>query len=91
MNRSELVHAVAQRSGVPDGTADAVLTALADTLADAVQRGDDVRWAGVLTLEAVQRAGRTGRNPATGEPLEIPARRAVKLSAGSRLKAAVSA
>ncbi|GAB7191346.1 HU family DNA-binding protein [Kineococcus sp. NUM-3379] len=90
MNRTELVTALATRSGVPQEQADAVLTALDDVLVEAVRTGDTVRLPGLLTLERVERAARTGRNPRTGEELQIPASRGARLTAGSRLKQAAA-
>lgn len=89
MNRSELVAAVADSAGTTKADADAVLSALGDTLIDAVKKGDKVQIPGLLTVERVERAARTGRNPATGETLDIPAGYGVKVSAGSKLKSAV--
>ncbi|PPK93868.1 DNA-binding protein HU-beta [Kineococcus xinjiangensis] len=88
MNRRELTVALAQRSGVPEEQADALLTALGDVLVEAVAGGDDVRLPGVLSVERVERAARTGRNPRTGETLQIAAAYGVRISPGTRLKAA---
>lgn len=89
VNRSELVAAVADSAGTSKSDADAVLNALGDTLIDAVKKGDKVQIPGLLTVERVERSARTGRNPATGETLNIPAGFGVKVSAGSKLKNAV--
>lgn len=89
MNRSELVAAIADSAGTSKTDADALLTALGDTLIDAVSKGDKIQIPGLLSVERVERAARTGRNPATGETLNIPAGFGVKVSAGSKLKAAV--
>jgi len=89
VNRSELVAAVADSAGTSKTDADAVLNALGDTLVDAVKKGEKVQIPGLLTVERVERAARTGRNPATGETLNIPAGYGVKVSAGSKLKNAV--
>jgi len=90
MNRSELVNALSERTGRTKADADAFVTALGDELIDAVGKGDKVQIPGLLTVERVERAARSGRNPATGEPLEIPAGFGVKVSAGSKLKSAAS-
>ena len=90
MNRTELVTALADRSRLPQAQADAVLTALGDVLADALRAGDTVRLPGLLTVERVERAARTGRNPRTGEELQIPASHGARISAGSRLKQAAA-
>jgi DNA-binding protein HU-beta len=89
MNRSELVSAVAERSGVSAKQADTVLKAFAEVVGDVVSKGQEkVTLPGFLTFERVERAARTARNPQTGDPIQIPAGHAVKVSAGSTLKAA---
>ncbi len=90
MNRQELIAAVAQRSGTPATTVDSVLAAFAGVVTDQVARGDKVQVPGFVTFEAVDRQARTGRNPATGETMTIPARKAVRISAGTALKRAVA-
>lgn len=86
--RSDLVAALAEKADVTKTQADAVLSALSEVILDAVQKGDKVAIPGILSVERVARAARTGRNPATGETISIPAGHGVKVSAGSRLKAA---
>nr|WP_200940200.1 HU family DNA-binding protein [Aeromicrobium sp. Root495] len=88
MTRSDLVSALAEKAGTSKTDADSVLSAFADVLVDAVAKGEKVSIPGILSVERVARAARTGRNPATGETIEIPAGHGVKVSAGSRLKAA---
>lgn len=88
ISRSDLVSALAEQAGTSKTDADSVLSALADTLLDAVSKGEKVSIPGILSVERVERAARTGRNPATGETIEIPAGYGVKVSAGSKLKAA---
>ncbi|QDN54196.1 HU family DNA-binding protein [Streptomyces sp. S1D4-20] len=87
MNRTELVAALAERAEVTRKDADAVLTALAETVGDVVAKGDEkVTIPGFLSFERTHRAARTARNPQTGEPIEIPAGHSVKVTAGSKLK-----
>ncbi len=88
INRSELVAALASKADVSKSDADKVVSALADVLIDAVSKGDKVQIPGILSVERVKRAARVGRNPSTGETIAIPAGHGVKLSVGSRLKAA---
>ncbi len=88
ISRSDLVSALSEKAGTSKTDADSVLSALADTLLDAVSKGEKVSIPGILSVERVERAARTGRNPATGETIEIPAGYGVKVSAGSKLKAA---
>ena len=88
ISRSDLVAALAQKADVSKSTADALLSAFGEFLTDAVHQGDKVSIPGIVSVERVSRAARTGRNPATGETINIPAGFGVKVSAGSRLKAA---
>jgi DNA-binding protein HU-beta len=90
MNKAELVSAIAKRADVPASTVDSVLSGLQDELVDAVTRGEKVSVSGLLSVERTQRSARTGRNPQTGESIDIPASNAVKISAGSTLKKAAS-
>ena len=91
MNKAELVSAIAKRADVPTSTVDSVLAGLQDELVDAITRGDKVAVSGLLTVERTQRSARTGRNPQTGEAIEIAAANTVKVTAGSNLKKAASA
>ncbi len=90
VNRADIVTALADRAKVSKEQADAVLSAFTDVLGESLAKGEKVQITGYMTAETVQRAERSGRNPRTGEELTIPASTGVKLSAGSKLKAAVS-
>jgi DNA-binding protein HU-beta len=89
LNRTDLVAAVAAESSQSQATVNTVLDALFSTLASNVAEGKKVTIPGWLAVEQTARAARTGRNPQTGEPIEIAASKSVKISAGSKLKAAV--
>lgn len=88
MNRTELIHAAATSSGLPASTVDTALKAVQDAITVAIARGEKVTLPGFLTLDVAQRAARTGRNPRTGEELQIAARTVVRISAGQALKRA---
>ncbi|AKT51127.1 HU family DNA-binding protein [Arsenicicoccus sp. oral taxon 190] len=88
MNRSELVHEISRRTASTPSHVDGVLDALGDLMRECAASGGKLQIAGLLTLERVERAARTGRNPRTGETIQIPAQPAVKLTPGSTLKAA---
>lgn len=88
MNRKEVISSIALRTGSSASQVEGFVAALEQVLLEAVARGEKVQLPGVLTVERVERAARTGRNPQTGEVLDIPAGHAVKATAGSRLKAA---
>ena len=88
MNRSELIDAVSQRSGVESRDVDATLKGLFEVVAGVVAKGDEkITLPGFISFEQVDRAARTGRNPQTGESIDVPASKAVKISAGTKLKA----
>ena len=89
LNRTELVAAVAAESGQSQGAVNGVLDALFSTLSSNVAKGVKVTIPGWIAVEQTSRAARTGRNPQTGEPIDIQASKGVKISAGSKLKAAV--
>jgi DNA-binding protein HU-beta len=91
MNKAELVSAIAKRADVPSSTVDSVIDGLREELVEAITRGDKVALPGLLTVERTQRSARTGRNPQTGESIEIAAANTVKVTAGSNLKKAASA
>lgn len=88
LNRKTLVSAIAEEAGSTAADVDKVLTSLETVLVKAISDGDKVQLPGFLTVESVTRAARTGRNPQTGETMEIPESKSVKLTAGSRLKLA---
>ncbi len=90
MNRTELVAAIADRAGLTKTQADAALGAFQEILIDSLSKGEAVKVTGLMSVERVERAARTGRNPRTGEEIQIPAGFGVKLTAGSTLKKAVS-
>lgn len=90
MNRTELVASISEQAGLSKEDTNRVLTALNDTLMDAASNGDKVQIPGLLTMEVVDRAARTGRNPRTGETMEIAAKKAVRLTPGAALKRAAN-
>jgi DNA-binding protein HU-beta len=92
MNKSELVDALADKAGVSKTDADNVLKALEDVVTSEVAgKGDKITLSGFMSFERTYRQPRMGRNPQTGEPLSVPGANAMKVSAGSKLKAAAKA
>ncbi|GAA4840418.1 HU family DNA-binding protein [Luteimicrobium xylanilyticum] len=91
LNKSELVSAIAEKSDLTKAQAEDALNAFQEVLIESLGKGEAVKLTGLLSVERVERAARTGRNPRTGEEIAIPAGYGVKLSAGSLLKKAVSA
>lgn len=89
VNRTDLVAAIAEKSGLNKTQADSALKAFEEVLVSSLSNGEAVKITGLLSVERVERAARTGRNPRTGEEIKIPAGYGVKVSAGSALKKAV--
>lgn len=88
MNKSELVSTIAERTGQSEKTVNEVLNGFIEVVGETVAKGKDkVTIPGFLSFERVARKARTGRNPRTGESMEVPASNAVKVTAGARLKA----
>jgi len=88
LNKNDLVAAVAADSGQSQAAVSGVVDALFAVLAKSVGDGTKVSIPGWLSVERTHRAAREGRNPATGATIQIPAGFGVKVSAGSKLKAA---
>ena len=86
VNRTELVAQIAERADLTKAKADEALAAFQAVLVESLAKGEAVKVTGLLSVERVERAARTGRNPRTGEEIKIPAGYGVKLSAGSTLK-----
>lgn len=90
MNKSELIAAIAADSTCSRANVDLVLDSLAKVVTDHLAGANpyvdaEVTLPGLGKLKATTRAARTGRNPATGAPVEIPERVAVKFAAGKAL------
>ena len=90
MNKNELVSAVAEEAGIEKGKAQAAVDAVFSVITGELKKGGDVRLVGFGNFSVSQRAASTGRNPQTGETVNIPARTVPKFSAGKGLKDAVN-
>ena len=88
MNKSELVSAISEDTGVSKADTDKVLNAFCELAAKTIGDGGKVQIAGYMTFERTERAARKGRNPQTGEEMDIPAGFGAKITAGSKLKEA---
>jgi DNA-binding protein HU-beta len=89
MNKSELIDAIANRTGIAKSTVDEVIKGMTETVEQTVATGDKIQIPGFISFQKVQRSARTGRNPQTGDVLQIPASATVKVTAGARLKSMV--
>lgn len=89
MNKTELVAAVATKAELSKKDADAAVKAVIDAVTEALKDGEKVALVGFGTFEVKTRAARTGKNPRTGEVIEIPEAKVPSFKAGSALKDAV--
>ena len=90
MNKQDLVSKVAESSELSKQKAATAVDAVIDAIKGSLKKGDDVRLVGFGTFTVSQRAATTGRNPRTGEPIQIPASKQPKFKAGKELKEAVN-
>ena len=86
MNKNEFVAAIAEKSGLTKKDAEAALNAYTEVVTDALKSGDSVQLIGFGTFEVRERAARQGRNPHTGETIEIAAAKAPAFKPGKALK-----
>ena len=91
MNKSDIAGRVAGRTGVGRSAAGVAVDAVFEAIAEALARGEDVRIAGFGAFGTRSRPARTGRNPRTGESLEISASTVPSFKAGKPLRDAVNA
>ena len=86
MNKSELIAAMAEKSGLSKKDSEKALGAFMDTVVDALKDGDKVALVGFGTFDVRERAARTGLNPRTKEAIEIAASKAPAFKAGKAFK-----
>lgn len=89
MNKNEFVAAIAEKSGLTKKDAEAALNAYTAVVTDTLKSGDSVQLIGFGTFEVRERAARTGRNPHTGETIEIAAAKVPAFKPGKALKDAI--
>lgn len=90
MNKADLVDIVSKEAGTTKKDAETVINVMMDTIIKAVSGGDKVTLVGFGTFEARQRKARTGRNPKTNEPINIPAKRVAGFRVGKEFGEAVN-
>ncbi|MBV9004695.1 MAG: HU family DNA-binding protein [Solirubrobacterales bacterium] len=90
MTKSEFVDQVADRAGLSKKDAGDAVDAVLDTIEDALKRGSEITFSGFGKFSVSNRSAREGRNPATGEKIQISASRVPKFTAGAGLKKAVN-
>ncbi len=90
MNKDDLVTAVAAGTGISKSDGAHAVDAMLDSIAGALKDGDEVRLTGFGTFSVTHRKASEGRNPRTGEPIQIPASNQPKFKAGKTLKQALN-
>ena len=90
MNKTELIAAAAERSGMTKKDAEQVIGAAFDVIVAQLQKGEKVQISGFGTFEVKARKERVGRNPLTGEAVQIPASKVPAFKVSSTLKEKIS-
>lgn len=90
MNKKELIAVMAEKSELSKKDVEKALVAFVDTVTDELKNNGKVQLVGFGTFEVTKRAARTGRNPQTGETIQIPASKSPKFKAGKSFKDAVN-
>jgi len=90
MNKGDLIDSVADHAGLTKADASKAVDAVLDTVTGALKEGDKVTLPGFGTFSTSKRAARSGRNPATGQTIQIKAKTVAKFKAGSKLTEAVN-
>ncbi len=90
MNKQELIAEVAQRAGLTKKDASMAVFAMLEAIKDSLSRKEAVRLIGFGTFDVKERAARKGRNPRTGDEIEIPERSAVVFRPANALKEIVN-
>jgi DNA-binding protein HU-beta len=85
MNKSELISAVASGSGISKAEAAKAVDAFTGAVQKSLKKGEKVTLVGFGTFSVVKKAARTGRNPKTGKPIKIAAKRVAKFKPGKAL------
>ena len=86
MNTTDLVEKVAEATAMSKAEASRAMETIVQTIIDAAKAGDEVRVTGLGIFDVVTRDARPGRNPQTGEPINIPASKALRFRAGKAAK-----
>ncbi len=86
ITKAELLDRVADQAGMSKKDTETVLGVFFDVTVAAAKNGDKVAWPGFGSFEGIKKAASTGRNPQTGAPVNIPARKALKFKASSTMR-----
>jgi DNA-binding protein HU-beta len=86
MNKAELIDRIANDTNVSKVVTTKMIDSLLDNVTKALRKGERVTFVGFGTFAISKRKARTGRNPQTGAPIKIPARKVVRFKAGKELE-----
>ncbi|OPL17103.1 MAG: hypothetical protein AVO38_05735 [delta proteobacterium ML8_D] len=89
MNKGQLVDRMAKSAGIFKTAADKALNGFMEAVTESLNKGEKVTLVGFGTFSVTKRKSRTGRNPRTGKPMEIPAKKVVKFKPGTKLSESV--
>ena len=90
MNKADLVNSISEQTGLTKTKSNQVVDALTSVIAETLSKGEKVTLVGFGTFTTSKKEARKGRNPKTGETLEIPAKTVAKFKAGSELTKSVN-
>ncbi|OQX35191.1 MAG: DNA-binding protein HU [Oceanospirillales bacterium LUC14_002_19_P2] len=90
MNQAQLIELLARQADLSKAQAERALKATLENIQEALAKGDAIQLTGFGTFSVNERAARTGRNPQTGQPIQIDAARIPSFKAGKMLKEAVN-
>lgn len=89
MNKNELINLAASKANLPKNTVEKALTAIFESIQETLKKGEKIQLTGFGTFEVKPRRAREGRNPQTGEAIQIPATTVPVFKPGKSLKDAV--
>lgn len=90
MTKAELVSSISEQTGLSKAKSNEVINAITSAISNALSSGDKVTLVGFGTFTTTERAARQGRNPKTGEVIDIPAKRVAKFKSGSGLNETIN-
>lgn len=90
MNKGDLINKIAENAGITKGQAEDALGAVLDGITSALKSDDSVTLVGFGTFSVSKRDARTGRNPQTGESIQIAAKNVAKFKPGKKLSDAIN-
>ena len=90
MNKTDLINSVAEQADISKKDASKAVDAVFDSITETLKKGDNIQLVGFGSFEVRERAARKGRNPQTGDEIEIPATKNPAFRPGKQLKDAVN-